>query len=466
MALLGFALTCMPATKPVEAEKEANTSVEEVQMANLAVDASATKKVQPDYALVNIAVKSDATTAKEAADQCAEIVNAVMAVLDEQGIAKEDYKTASLNVYPQVDYSQSPPKTYGYTVYNQLQVKVRALDKMGQVLGATLDAGANEINDIQYLVEETSEIYQEALAEAYQNAKAKAELLATSQGVALQARPVRIEEVQVSPYDPIYRNYSPIVADINTASVGEVPLSPQQVPITARVQVLYALELPGVAEQTSTELVVQGLSKQMVDPDYAQLNLAVEEQAATASEAAKANSEQMSNIFALLQEMGLETKDYQTTGFQVYSTYDYDNNPPVVNGYRVLNQLQIVVRDLDQLSELITRALDAGANNLNYLEYDANNKDAHYAEALSKASALVQAKAQVLAEAAGLQGEMTLQNLYENRLYQYGPMFNNANSMNMYKAAAPEMDAMGSMMPVTSGAVEFSAQVEAVYKAQ
>lgn len=464
VALLGFALTCIPVARPVSAEAEANPDMEEAKEAYLAVDASATKNVKPDYALVNIAVKSEAPTAKEAADQCAETVNAVMAALEEQGIAKEDYKTSALNVYPQTDYSANPPEVYSYAVYNQLQVKVREIDKLGQVLGTSLDAGANEINDIQYLVDETGEVYQEALAEAYQNAKAKADLLAESQKVELQARPVKIEEVAVSPYEPIYRNYAMKAEEMPSESVGEVPLSPQQVAITARVQVVYALSQAGVAEQTSTELVVQGLSTVAVDPDYARIDLAVEEQADTASAAAKANSEQMSNIFALLQEMGLEAKDYQTNGYQVYSTYDYDQNPPVINGYRVLNDLQVTVRNLDQLSELITRALDAGANNLNYLEYDANNKDEHYAEALSHASDVVQAKAQVLAEAAGLQGEVKLQHLAENRLYQYGPLVNRANNMYAGQGAAA-MD-RSDMMPVTSGAVEFSAQVEAVYSAK
>ncbi|MDO5016169.1 MAG: SIMPL domain-containing protein [Eubacteriales bacterium] len=465
VALLGFALTCIPVTKPVSAAAEFNPDLEEAKEAYLAVDASATKIVTPDYALVNIAVKSGAPTAKEAADQCAETVNAVMAALDEQGVAQEDYKTSALNVYPQTDYSANPPEVYSYAVYNQLQVKVREIDKLGQVLGAALDAGANEINDIQYLVDETGEVYRQALAEAYQNAKAKADLLAESQKVELQARPVKIEEVAVSPYEPIYRNYDMKEEAMPSESVGEVPLSPQQLAITARVQVVFALSQAGVAEQTSTELVVQGLSTVAVDPDYARIDLAVEEQADTASAAAKANSEQMSSIFRLLQEMGLEAKDYQTNGYQVYSTYNYDQNPPVINGYYLVrNDLRVTVRDLDQLSELITRALDAGANNLNYLEYDANNKDEHYAEALSNASDVVQAKAQVLAEAAGLQGEVKLQHMAENRLYQYGPLVNRAKSMYAGQGAAA-MD-QSNMMPVTSGAVEFSAQVEAVYSAK
>ncbi|MDO8436088.1 MAG: SIMPL domain-containing protein, partial [bacterium] len=73
----------------------------------------------------------------------------------------------------------------GYEIQQSLQAKIRNMEKIGSIIQAATDAGANEVGDLQITIDKEDELKKEARAQAIEKAKAKAKELASQLGVKL-----------------------------------------------------------------------------------------------------------------------------------------------------------------------------------------------------------------------------------------------------------------------------------------
>ena len=71
-----------------------------------------------------------------------------------------------------------PPLITGYQTTNSLLVRIHDLDRVGEVMQATIDAGGNNFESLKYVLEEDAEFVEEARVRAMENAYEKAEVLA------------------------------------------------------------------------------------------------------------------------------------------------------------------------------------------------------------------------------------------------------------------------------------------------
>lgn len=194
-------------------------------------------KVKPDIAVLNIGVTSNGTTTDVQADNT-KAMNNVLASVKALGVDDKDIKTVSYYMNPQYDYSsdKSVNTIIGYSVSNMIEVKVRNIDKAGEVLAAAVKAGANVNNGISFTLSNVDEYYNQALTNAVLNAKSKAGALAKAIGVNIEL-PSKVTE-NTSYYSPAqYGNYNSMAKD--SAGVGEVAVSQGELEITANVTVLY-----------------------------------------------------------------------------------------------------------------------------------------------------------------------------------------------------------------------------------
>lgn len=165
----------------------------------------------PDLATVSFTVSEDATTASQAQDAAAKKMNVALALLKEQNIADKDIKTGSYSVYPR--YSNPAPcyytdvyrpcpatesKIIGYTASQTVDVKVRDLDKTGNVLSKLGDAGISNLYGPNFTIENEDELRADARKDAIKKAKHQAEELASQLGVRL----VRIVSYNEGGYYP------------------------------------------------------------------------------------------------------------------------------------------------------------------------------------------------------------------------------------------------------------------------
>ena len=99
----------------------------------------------PDYAQIRSGVTTRAKAAKEAADNNSKVMFAVTAALLNSGVAQKDIQTSQFSIQP-VYAPQEPrtePRLSGYSVSNQVIVKIRQISKLGEILDRTRYGGSN-----------------------------------------------------------------------------------------------------------------------------------------------------------------------------------------------------------------------------------------------------------------------------------------------------------------------------------
>ena len=152
----------------------------------------------PDIAMVNITIREEAKEVKEAQAEATAKEKAVLDFLEKEGIAKKDIKTESYNSYPKYDYGtpcygygygmpcrEKTPEIIGYEVSENISVKVRELEKAGDLVVGIGALGITEISGPNFSIENEDDLKAEARKLAIDEAKAKAEALASDLGVRL-----------------------------------------------------------------------------------------------------------------------------------------------------------------------------------------------------------------------------------------------------------------------------------------
>ena len=165
-------------------------------------------RARPDLAVVRVGVVSQAATARAALDANNEAMRAVMAALQEQGIAERDMQTSQFTVQPRYRHDQAgeaPPRIDGYEVSNQIAVTVRDLDALGPVLDQAVSVGSNQILGIEFNLADPEPQRDEARRLAVEDAMRKARVYAEAAGVALGPIRAMTEQALVVPPQPYQR---------------------------------------------------------------------------------------------------------------------------------------------------------------------------------------------------------------------------------------------------------------------
>ncbi len=140
---------------------------------------------KPDIGQVSLSVISQATTVAAAQKSNTEKMDKVTKAIKDLGIKEEDLKTASYTIMPRYQYSAGRSDIIGYEVSQSLEVKIRELTKVGEILGKAAEAGANQVGSLNFTFDDPEKLKSEARQEAIDNAKAKAKDLAKALGVTL-----------------------------------------------------------------------------------------------------------------------------------------------------------------------------------------------------------------------------------------------------------------------------------------
>ncbi len=149
----------------------------------ITIDGSGKVSGQPTLAQVDAGLMSEGKEVAEAQGENSRKVNAIVAGLKGLGIAEADLQTNNYSISPKYEYKDGKQNVVGYTVTQNLNVKVRDLKKVGAVLGKAGETGANQINGIQFTIDDPTSLQQEARKKALADAQRKATELAEALGV-------------------------------------------------------------------------------------------------------------------------------------------------------------------------------------------------------------------------------------------------------------------------------------------
>ena len=149
--------------------------------------------VAPDVARVSFSVENTSATVADAQAATTKQANAAIDLVKKQGVADTDVKTLSYTISPQYSYPDClsgycptrSPKVTGYMVSETVQVTLRDLTKVGDLLAGLGKLEVQNLNGPAFALDDSTAGYDAARADAIAKAKAQADLLAKQLGVHL-----------------------------------------------------------------------------------------------------------------------------------------------------------------------------------------------------------------------------------------------------------------------------------------
>jgi uncharacterized protein YggE len=209
----------------------------ELSVPSITVVGSGKASARPDLAQVQVGVVTQAPSAAKALQDNNEAMARLLKTLEARGIARKDVQTANFAVVP--EYKRGPhgeqlAEVAGYQVSNEVRVKVRQLDSLGQVLDDVVQQGANQVHGVSFAVAEPAPLLDEARRRAIADARHKAELYAREAGVEM-GQVLLIQEE--TPHLP-----RPALLGVVRGEAAAVPIAEGEQEFHASITVTYAID--------------------------------------------------------------------------------------------------------------------------------------------------------------------------------------------------------------------------------
>lgn len=189
----------------------------------------------PDAAVIILSVVTQSPQALEAQQQNASKTDAVIKAVKDAAGANAEVKTNSYNLQPQNDYRDNKlPKIIGYETRNSLLVTISDLTKVGTVIDAASQAGANSIDRVSFILKDNNVVSGQVLAEATRQAMTKASSIAQAMG----GHVARLVEEQETPGAGMTVN----MAYDNLTRARETPVQAGPISVSSRVQLIVEVD--------------------------------------------------------------------------------------------------------------------------------------------------------------------------------------------------------------------------------
>ena len=190
--------------------------------------------VPADTAVVSLGVSAADKDVRTAQGMANEAIAAIRAALIEGGIAEEDINTDYINIYAMYDYGSGSEQITGYNANSTLAIRVKDIDRVGEVIDLAFGAGANTLNGINFSATDTTAAKEKAMRLAVADAQAKADVLADAAG--LQIRGIEdIAEQNTYSYDKgVMNNF-----DVAEASVAGTVVQAAKLTVSSSVVITF-----------------------------------------------------------------------------------------------------------------------------------------------------------------------------------------------------------------------------------
>ena len=209
------------------------------ELSTITVNGTGTVSMAPDIATVSLGVSTQDANPREALAENNILTTAVIDVLLELGIDKDDIRTAHFFIDPV--FGMDWTTITGYRVSNTITVTLRDIDIVGDVLGVAVAAGANISHGVTFGISDSTEAYEQALVLAIQSAQRKAHAMAIALDTEIIAR-VSVVELAGIHMPTMHRSFGGAVAmEADMMAWGGVPIEAGDLTITANVQIVYSV---------------------------------------------------------------------------------------------------------------------------------------------------------------------------------------------------------------------------------
>jgi len=215
----------------------------------ISVSGSGEIYAKPDLAIADFSVVTSGKTVAETITSNSQKMNAVIDAIKKSGVNEKDLKTTNYSLVPNYQYPQVQAQIYpylpsvgtivGYQITQTLEVKIRNLDNVGQIVQVATQSGANQVGNMQFTIDNPDEFKNQARTQAINEAKAKAKELASELGVSL-GRITNFSENNYFPYDYATANMS-VSGKGGGAAVPAPEIQTGESKVTSSVSITYEI---------------------------------------------------------------------------------------------------------------------------------------------------------------------------------------------------------------------------------
>jgi uncharacterized protein len=199
-------------------------------------------KTEPDLAKISLAIQTRGTDASTVAEDNARLANAVWDALIDYGLSEDDLKTGAYSIYSYQEWVgdrlTGEKSQMSYQAVNEIIIRTTELESVGEIIDLAVRAGANNVNYVNFELEDPQELLMEALAMAAEQASRKAEAIAGSTGDSItELHSIREERTDYIPFtasDGMMREEAEMAA-------APTPISPDQVTVRATIVAEYTI---------------------------------------------------------------------------------------------------------------------------------------------------------------------------------------------------------------------------------
>jgi hypothetical protein len=193
----------------------------------------------PDTGFFQVGVQVRAANVADARTAAAKAADAVTKSVKSNGVGDNDIKTTNYSINPEYDNRINPPRVTGYVIANTIEVKVRKIDSLSKVIDDATAAGgdAARVQGVRFDIEDNGKLLEQARKAAVDDARKKAEQLASQTGAKL-GKPISISETQSSAPQPV----ALAAGRVSTDSSPAVPISPGTGSVTVILSIVWAIE--------------------------------------------------------------------------------------------------------------------------------------------------------------------------------------------------------------------------------
>ncbi|MNI30573.1 26 kDa periplasmic immunogenic protein precursor [compost metagenome] len=197
--------------------------------------------VKPDIAYLTIGVETQAATAKEAQSTNSSKMAKLNTLLkDTWKIDPKDIQTGQFYVQPNYSYSEKEgQKVKGYAAYHTINVKYRDLSKIGELLDAASNVGANRIDNIRFSTENPDQYQEQVIQKAMANADLKASAIAKA---AKRQVGLVLSVTQTTVETPTYMENYKVMAATADSGAASTSVEPGEITVKTTLNVVYEMK--------------------------------------------------------------------------------------------------------------------------------------------------------------------------------------------------------------------------------
>ena len=184
----------------------------------LSVSGTAKMSVKPDIARISLGVLSAGSSVAATQKQNTEKMNAITSAVKGFGVKDDDIQTSNYSINPQYDWTDGRQILRGYQVSQQLSIKVRDLEKIGDIIAKAGELGSNQVGGVGFEVDDTTALQKQARDKAIADAKEKASVLAKSLGMHLGKAVSFSEDSGSYPVPMMYNSYDKVAMEAGSSA--------------------------------------------------------------------------------------------------------------------------------------------------------------------------------------------------------------------------------------------------------